>query len=129
MATTTPNLGLVKPDYEDLADVAVINENSDTIDAAVKAVQDRVSEKTKLYVYTSTASGITINPGGVAYLGIPTQGKTPISATINTDGMSGYATLVPSCPIKNGGSWFIRCYNQATQTTLTGSITVTSYCI
>ena len=44
MATTTPNLGLVKPDYEDLADVAVLNDNSDTIDAAVKAVQDSVSQ-------------------------------------------------------------------------------------
>lgn len=46
MATTTPNLGLVKPDYEDLADIAVLNDNSDTIDAAVKAVQDSVSSKT-----------------------------------------------------------------------------------
>ena len=40
----TPNLHLVKPDYDELADIEVINENMDTIDAAVKAVQDSVSE-------------------------------------------------------------------------------------
>lgn len=35
MATTTANLGLTKPDYNDAADVAVINRNMDTIDGEV----------------------------------------------------------------------------------------------
>ena len=64
MATTTPNLGLVKPDYEDLADIAVLNENSDTIDAAVKAVQDSVDATGSLVevfpqAVTCAASGWT----------------------------------------------------------------------
>ena len=33
--TTTPNLGLVKPDYNELADIDVINDNMDLIDTAV----------------------------------------------------------------------------------------------
>ena len=73
MATTTPNLGLVKPDYEDLADIAVLNENSDTIDAAVKAVQDSVSKITwnsveSMEVYsTQTQFGLRPVIGGVMY--------------------------------------------------------------
>jgi hypothetical protein len=34
VATTTPNLGLVKPDYNDAADIGVINSNMDRIDTA-----------------------------------------------------------------------------------------------
>lgn len=32
--TTTPNLGLMKPDYDELADIDVINDNMDAIDSA-----------------------------------------------------------------------------------------------
>ena len=39
MATETTNLHLAKPSYEDLADVSVINDNMDTIDAAVGGLQ------------------------------------------------------------------------------------------
>lgn len=43
MATQTTNLGLTKPAYSDPADISVINTNMDTIDAAIKALQDSVS--------------------------------------------------------------------------------------
>ena len=66
MATTTPNLGLVKPDYEDLADIAVLNDNSDTIDAAVKAVQDSVSAISLTWraVDATVNTSSTTAPGG-----------------------------------------------------------------
>lgn len=34
---TTDNYGLKKPDYTDVRDVAVLNENADAIDAALSA--------------------------------------------------------------------------------------------
>ena len=40
MATQTTNLGLVKPDYTDAADIAVINTNMDTIDAQERKLSD-----------------------------------------------------------------------------------------
>ena len=66
MATTTPNLGLVKPDYEDLADIAVINDNSDTIDTAVKDLQDSVSaiQLTWRAVDATATTASTTAPGG-----------------------------------------------------------------
>lgn len=36
MATTTANLGLTKPDYTEKADIAVINDNMDKIDTAMR---------------------------------------------------------------------------------------------
>ena len=35
MSTSTPNLGLVKPGYEEWADVGTINDNMDILDGAV----------------------------------------------------------------------------------------------
>ena len=45
MATTTANLGLTKPDYTEKADIAVINDNMDKIDAAVQR-RDRAVDLT-----------------------------------------------------------------------------------
>lgn len=46
MASTTTNLGLTKPAYTDDADVAVINANSDIIDAAYGSLSDQVANLT-----------------------------------------------------------------------------------
>lgn len=40
MSTTTTNLGLVKPEYSDTADVQEINQNMDKVDDAVGAAQN-----------------------------------------------------------------------------------------
>lgn len=37
-ATQTPKLGLTKPDYDEAADVDVINDNMDKIDAAMPVI-------------------------------------------------------------------------------------------
>lgn len=41
MATQTTNYGLKKPAYTDAADISVINENMDTIDAKMKEIEDK----------------------------------------------------------------------------------------
>lgn len=43
MATSTTNYNLSKPSYSDTADIAVINENMDKIDTAIKNVSDMAS--------------------------------------------------------------------------------------
>lgn len=52
MATTTTNYGLVKPSYNETADVAVINRNMDIIDTKMKELEDSSGG-------TSTAADIT----------------------------------------------------------------------
>ena len=44
MATTTTNLGLVKPSYTETADISVINSNFDTIDSAIGTLQGSFGE-------------------------------------------------------------------------------------
>lgn len=46
MATKTANLKLTKPEYNETADIEIINANMDTIDTVVKGVQDGVVEHT-----------------------------------------------------------------------------------
>ena len=43
MATSTANLGLVKPDLTDIRDITVINGNMDTIDTAIRNLQNKGS--------------------------------------------------------------------------------------
>lgn len=45
MATNTTNYGWTKPDYEDDADIAVLNETFDAIDAQVKTVETALNSK------------------------------------------------------------------------------------
>ena len=45
MSTTTTNYNLVKPDYTDIADIAVINGNSDIIDSVLKTLADSDAAK------------------------------------------------------------------------------------
>lgn len=64
--TTTPNLGLMKPDYDELADIDVINDNMDIIDAAVggKTVVNTDLGTTTLSNNTAKSCGsITFQPG------------------------------------------------------------------
>ena len=57
MATETTNLHLTKPSYEDLADVSVINDNMDTIDAAVGDLQSGLADiGTSVYTQPSSVS-------------------------------------------------------------------------
>ena len=44
MSTTTPNLGLVKPELNDIADITAMNQNWDKIDAELKNLNDKIGE-------------------------------------------------------------------------------------
>ena len=44
MSTTTPNLGLVKSELNDIADITAMNQNWDKIDAELKNLNDKIGE-------------------------------------------------------------------------------------
>lgn len=61
MATQTPNHKLIKPEMTDKADISMINPNWDTLDTALKAVEDRVENiDTSLSKVTSQAGIVRI---------------------------------------------------------------------
>lgn len=69
MATTTSNYGLVKPDYADLADINVINNNMDKIDNAIHDVAKKSENSLTSQFGSVEGRDITLNSiGGVALL-------------------------------------------------------------
>ncbi len=44
MSTTTPNLSLIKPELTDPANITVMNENWDKIDAELKNLNEKIGE-------------------------------------------------------------------------------------
>ena len=69
MATTTTNLGLVKPGYNDAADIMDINNNMDTLDEAVEKLREGIA----IIVDGDTAS-VAVPAGGYAYIKNNTHG-------------------------------------------------------
>jgi len=57
MSTTTTNLGLVKPEYTDTADVQVINQNMDKIDSATGGVMGSLAIVSNGNTHAAIASG------------------------------------------------------------------------
>lgn len=69
MSTKTKNLGLVKPDPEDIVDIRELNNNADIIDSKMKDFQDKfgsiavvetaaeMKDTDKVYVYAGNESG------------------------------------------------------------------------
>lgn len=45
---TTPNYNLKKPSYDEFADVEILNENADIIDAKLKELENEVGNNTEL---------------------------------------------------------------------------------
>ena len=87
MATTTTRLSLTKPDYTDVVDVAELNTNADTIDAAVGATVCTSSTRpgspwTGQLIY-ETDTLLSFVYTGSAWA------STAIGGTINTDGNPG----------------------------------------
>jgi hypothetical protein len=60
MATNTTNYGWTKPDYEDDADIAVLNETFDAIDEQVKTVETALNNKQSAL---STSQLAAVNSG------------------------------------------------------------------
>ena len=89
MATETTNLHLVKPGYDDLADVAVINDNMDIIDTAMND-----ATKTTSAQWTMDATNVT----STDTRNIKKQGKVVFLSTVNIKlaanlGVYGYVTV------------------------------------
>lgn len=88
MATNTTNYGWTKPDYEDDADIAVLNETFDAIDAQVKTNENNILNayggtvnKNKLDYTLSTLKAI--NTAGIWNNNVYTRGNTTF--TVNDD--------------------------------------------
>ena len=47
MSTTTTNLGLIKPELTDVADITMMNTNWDKIDTKIKEMEDNINNKPK----------------------------------------------------------------------------------
>lgn len=93
--TTTTNLGLVKPDYDEAADIDVINDNMDTIDTAfgnVKELQTAVSDPTASGTSLTFIDSISQDTDGVI---TPTK-KTVKDMVGATSGAAGAHGLVPA---------------------------------
>jgi len=78
MASNTTNYGWTKPDYEDDADIMVINDTIDNIDAQVKANDDKSN--------SALVELVDGGPKNKLSVGIPTSVPTGLSCTRNTDG-------------------------------------------
>lgn len=65
MATSTPNLALVKPALTEEADIAVINANMDKIDAFAGGVPNIAAGITRRETATSVASGTAFSTAGM----------------------------------------------------------------
>ena len=122
MATQTDNLHLVKPAYEDAADVDVINDNMDILDAAIagkKDMQSAVSDPSASGTTLEFISGITQDTGGV----ISPSKKTVKDMTGATGGAAGAHGLVPAPAagdntkvLLGNGTWAVRNYSGSSDT-------------
>lgn len=66
MPEYTANYNLIKPGYDETADIKVINENMDTLDTAIKAVEDKADDHAAHLaedVTQATVHGLRIQEG------------------------------------------------------------------
>ena len=79
MATTTTNYGLKKPDYNDNADIGVINDNMDIIDAKMKEIDDKAG---------SGGGGTSVTVDSE----LSTTSKNPVQNKVVTQALNGKGT-------------------------------------
>ena len=103
--TTTTNLQLVKPDYSEAADVSVLNQNADKIDAGFKSLEVLV-----------------VNCGTISSLP-----KTVTNASITNDMVALQATL--GTPAAQLSDWTVSTSNGSLTIsgTISGSTALTLY--
>jgi hypothetical protein len=95
MASTTTNLGLTKPAYTDDADVAVINANSDIIDAAYGSLSDQMATiDSNTVAFWTTLSTYSYQNNYYAQVYGNFKGKTlTLTAAVVYNGSSSYNIL------------------------------------
>lgn len=81
MSTTTTNYSLVKPDYTDIADIAVLNGNSDIIDSTMKTLADGVSTNASdIDSLESTTTSLSSNKQDKTDASLETTAQTVVGA-------------------------------------------------
>ncbi len=86
---TTTNLGLKKPDYTDAADIAVINENMDKLDAAVEEKADLEHTHTKFDNDVQIANGKALTAQTIkGNTGLSIEADTTIKGKLDVEGRS-----------------------------------------
>jgi hypothetical protein len=92
--TSTPNINLTKPDYSEIADVQVLNQNADKIDAAVGGLQNGFA-----IIVDGDRAGMAVAPGAYAYIKNNTHGlaeglyKNKSSSAFPTSGATASSTV------------------------------------
>lgn len=109
MATTTPNLALIKPGGDDPYDVEDNNDNMDAVDSAITAVNDRLRHGASTF-NSSTGVTITHNLGAATY-------KVSITPTSNPSGYLGEIWVA-----KSADSMVVYCSGSTTTTTFDWAI-------
>lgn len=85
MSTTTPNLGLIKPDPSEQYDIMVFNGNSDLIDTAVHDLSQSVSDAAPIFHSTTQTTY------GIGYLNVYGHVKLTDSVNLTLGELSGTA--------------------------------------
>lgn len=122
MSTLTPNLQLVKPDLAELADLAVLNANSDKIDACDHSVDAKGLAVARLAASVAlAASGTTFGTGPLTVTGVVTASSTLTVAALLTAsaGITSGGTLTVSA----GGASIVGTTTLAV-TTISGLVTL-----
>ncbi len=89
--TQTENYRLNKPDYEDMADVAKLNENADIIDEALNELSERgiiYEDETKTISLSGDGSGGSSFGGGTLGYILPVATKSRLGGVIIGEGIS-----------------------------------------
>ncbi|MEG0416387.1 MAG: hypothetical protein RR565_09640 [Erysipelothrix sp.] len=95
MAKITENYSLIKPDYGDAADIAIINANMDTVDEELKNQAEAINKKSpndhahddRYYAGTEMASKV------IAY-----QPRYIFDVTVDTTNWQSGSTVIPNFP-------------------------------
>lgn len=115
--TTTTNLGLIKPDYDEAADVAVLNQNADKIDAACGKYQNALAIVANGNTHGAVAKGQYVYVRGHATLAEGMYKATSaISAnaalsttnlsTVSGGGLNSLDSAINSVEAKSLGNFF-----------------------
>ena len=88
MATQTEKLGLLKPTYDEPADIAVLNENMDKIDDYAKALETNIDEVINEALEPKSNIGISSVNSNNSYIKNVPDTSAPYSAISKIGGMS-----------------------------------------
>jgi len=99
MATTTPNIGLTKPDSNEYYNISVFNGNADILDTAVNSLNTSINNKAnKSVTYTATLTAAGWTGSGpytqtVTVTGIASTDEPIVDVSLSSDNATAAAEL------------------------------------